>query len=663
MDTEVQLTGRRTPPTPTQVLHAGPVTCELDGIELRDVRHGEAELANLVFVAVRDEAWNTIPAAVDDLSIIQDPTGFRVTFRARNIGAGMDLSWAGIILGTPEGSISYAFDGVAANDFRYNRIGFNVLHSVSDFAGRPYRTSGGDDGVARQGTFPVDIAPQRERGGRLTGMLEPFRRLEIDRADGLTVTLDCSGDEFETEDQRNFADATFKTYSTPLQRPAPLAAVAGDRITQQVRIGFAADASSAPPARPTAPSAAAMVTVDIGDQPGSRLPTLGLGVASDGLRLAGDEIARVASLHPGHLRVVVDAGGAGSADVTARLASASADAIAVGARLEVELLLGRGGDGLERAAGLLAPLGDLLEAILVRAPGDGPVDSGTPAAVVVVARERLSSVLPGVPVGSMVGTLAALNRAPVDAAALGMVGVPFAPTVHRDDDRTVMENLLGLDQQVRTAADAVGGRPVRVGPVTLATVNGPWPAGRERPGGMPPQVDVRQPSLFTAAWSVGALAGMLVSGATSVTLYETTGWRGVMERRDGSAAPDHFLSTPGAIYPVWHVLADLAGCRGGSALAVVISDPRRVAALAATSPDGPVVLVANLTRDRIDVLLRPGMASTGRWRVRMLDVGRVSVASAHPDAFRASGDDAVATSPIPLSLSAYAVASLQWRPG
>ena len=32
--------------------------------------------------------------------------------------------------------------------------------------------------------------------------------------------------------------------------------------------------------------------------------------------------------------------------------------------------------------------------------------------------------------------------------ALGMVGVPFAPTVHRNDDRTVMENLLGLDQQV-----------------------------------------------------------------------------------------------------------------------------------------------------------------------------------------------------------------------
>ena len=32
-----------------------------------------------------------------------------------------------------------------------------------------------------------------------------------------------TGDDFETEDQRNFADYTFKTDSTPLQRPSPFA--------------------------------------------------------------------------------------------------------------------------------------------------------------------------------------------------------------------------------------------------------------------------------------------------------------------------------------------------------------------------------------------------------------------------------------------------------
>ena len=234
----------------------------------------------------------------------------------------------------------------------------------------------------------------------------------------------------------------------------------------------------------------------------------------------------------------------------ARLTSAASDATAVGARLEVELLLGRGGDGLERAAGLLAPLGDLVEAILVRAPGDGPVDSGTPAVVVVAARRAARpACCRTCPSARWSARSRRSSASPSTHAALGMVGVPFAPTVHRDDDRTVMENLLGLDQQVRTAVDAIGGRPVRVGPVTLATVNGPWPAGQERPGGMPPQVDIRQPSLFTAAWTVGALAGMLVSGATSVTLYETIGWRGVMEREDGSRRAGPFPVDAGRRLP------------------------------------------------------------------------------------------------------------------
>ena len=36
------LTGRRVPPAPVRKLRAGPVTCELDGIELRDIRFGQA---------------------------------------------------------------------------------------------------------------------------------------------------------------------------------------------------------------------------------------------------------------------------------------------------------------------------------------------------------------------------------------------------------------------------------------------------------------------------------------------------------------------------------------------------------------------------------------------------------------------------------------------
>ena len=112
-----------------------------------------------------------------------------------------------------------------------------------------------------------------------------------------------------------------------------------------------------------------------------------------------------------------------------------------------------------------------------------------------------------------------------------------------------MENTLGLDQQVRAVTGAIGGRPVRVGPVTLASLDGPWPSGASRASGLPPQVDPRQPSLFTAAWTVAALATLLSSGAQSLTLFETCGWRGIEERPGGSARPDAFLSRPGGATP------------------------------------------------------------------------------------------------------------------
>ena len=232
MEPEVALTGRRTAPAPVRKLRAGPVTCELDGIELRDIRYGQAELANLVYVAVRDESWNTIPPLVESLVVLEDGPSFRVTFRARHEAAGLDLSWEGVITGGADGSIGYVLQGRATRDSRYNRIGFNILHSVTAVAGQPYRTLD-QAGRAVHGSLPLDIAPQAARDGRLTGMLEPFRTLEIDLADGLGVRIECTGDDFETEDQRNFADSTFKTYSTPLQRPAPFSLASGSPWTSR----------------------------------------------------------------------------------------------------------------------------------------------------------------------------------------------------------------------------------------------------------------------------------------------------------------------------------------------------------------------------------------------------------------------------------------------
>ena len=53
---------------------------------------------------------------------------------------------------------------------------------------------------------------------------------------GGEITIRFEGDLFEMEDQRNWTDASYKTYSTPLRLPYPAPISEGDRVWQRVTI-------------------------------------------------------------------------------------------------------------------------------------------------------------------------------------------------------------------------------------------------------------------------------------------------------------------------------------------------------------------------------------------------------------------------------------------
>ena len=123
------------------------------------------------------------------------------------------------------------------------------------------------------------------------------------------------------------------------------------------------------------------------------------------------------------------------------------------------------------------------------------------------------------------------------------------------------------------------------------------PTRRDRPwpDDLPGNVDVRQASLFGAGWTVGSVRYLASSGAAALTYYETTGWLGLMERAAGSPMPDRFPSTPGMVFPLYHVFADLGEWKGAGLLDVRTSDPLIVEGLAVRGSDGVHALVANLT--------------------------------------------------------------------
>ena len=60
---------------------------------------------------------------------------------------------------------------------------------------------------------------------------------KIELADGLWARFEFEGDLFEMEDQRNWTDASFKTYSTPISLGWPHRAQAGQEIRQPDDVG------------------------------------------------------------------------------------------------------------------------------------------------------------------------------------------------------------------------------------------------------------------------------------------------------------------------------------------------------------------------------------------------------------------------------------------
>src|SRR5262249_27971039 len=115
---------------------------------------------------------------------------------------------------------------------------------------------------------------------------------------GATVQLEFAGDEFEMEDQRNWSDASFKTYCTPQSRPKPVTVQPGDKVQQSVKFTIK------PPARPVLPALLGRPPqFSISTTPVVPLPPIGFCVERTGRALTARQVELLRNLRPAHLRV------------------------------------------------------------------------------------------------------------------------------------------------------------------------------------------------------------------------------------------------------------------------------------------------------------------------------------------------------------------------
>jgi hypothetical protein len=619
-------------PLPVQIpLRAGPWTLIYEGGDLRYLRLGDALALLRIYVALRDKNWGTVPAT---LTLVEQTVGadaFRIVYDAEHRQGDVDFVWRGTLTGAADGTLTFDLDGEARSTFLRNRLGFCLLHPAA-CAGARCRIEH-MDGTTSTAPLPEFIVPDQP--------VPPFaemRALTQEVAPGLKVRMELEGDTFEMEDQRNWTDASYKTFCTPLRLPYPVEVSAGTRIHQRITLRIEGDAAALTPAARAEDDSVRVAPTGEEARP---LPAIGLGLASVPAALRAAQVARLKALHPAHLRADPRLA---EADWLTALERAVEEAKTLGAPLEIALRLPDSpAEALRQARQQFDRLRPEVARWLVYPAVETFKRSAPPphGALLAAARAALADYAPGTPFAAGTNSdFIFVNRYPPPQEGIDAFAFAINPQVHAFDNASLVETLGAQAAVVRSAQRLAGGKPVVISAVTLLPRFNPYAAAPEP--WSPPPADPRQKSLFGAGWTLGSVKYLAESGAASVTYYETIGAGGVMEREQ--------------VFPLYHVLADIGAFAGGQVVPMRSSDPLKVEVLRLKKEGRMRLLLANMTAAPQQVSLSN---VSGDFRLHRLDETNAEAAMQSPETYRAQpGEPAQASGEITLTLRPYAIARI-----
>ena len=565
-------------------LNFGPWSMVLRGDEVADISHNGTLVLRSIRVVVRDGNWGTPAPLVSAASVEETAESITVQLAVRHSEGEVDFSWTGVLRVSAD-EVLFAFAGTAQSSFLSNRIGFTVLHPPT-IAGHEV-TVIHPDGSSDTVLFTEEILPHQP-AKNIAGM----RWSPEPRAEHCTAELDFFGDIFETEDQRNWTDASFKTYSTPLEIPFPVRRLVGEKVNQSVALRCAG--GSAHVVRTT--------QLVVGDEPNSRIvPELTLGASTAPAR--APEATAPTSPASGVLVELNLADANWSAGLDRAILEAAEGS------LDVRLIAAHPDE--------LAPALDALSAIATvpvsrLAVFDRSSHVSEPALwgalVAGAAKRSIAAEL----IGGTRGYFTELNRnherLPVTVDSLTF---SITPQMHSIDREQIVESI-GVQRTVAINARRIAsGRLLHIGPVTLrarfnaVATDSAVPAdnvtlsdgyGAERVHG---STDPRQASRAVAAWLVASVDALTVPEVRSICYFETWGPRGIIETDDARISPV-------AITMGW-----LTELRGESLLSLTGDSAENVAVLATRPSTGSLsILASNLTDTAQSVRVELGSVGT-----------------------------------------------------
>ena len=516
-------------------LVAGPLTLEYSEGSLWNISNGSEEIIRRIYLVFQDINWTSRPFIIkDEIWQIADRS-FSAKIKAQGSHDAKDLSVELEITGSESGEITYGFSASTAVSFMRNRLGLCLLHPVAGLAGRECELTKAD-GAIEKSKFPEAISPD-----------QPFLNLSgisHKLQSGQVVSVNFAGEIFESEDHRNWSDSSYKTYCTPISLPFPAQVSQGEALSQKITISISGEHTSS-----TSKNESTVITVGAKE---IEIPEIGLGLSEDPAHLIVSEYVGFEDLAIKYLRL--------SLNGDSQIRSAVEKALLVTQQLKIDLDLAIKAESPQQLKAVLQSIIDLKDQIrsfYIFSTSD----KTTPLGFIQAAEELIgdkSKIIGGTDL-----YFTELNRNQGSVDFVDQVNFSINPQVHSFDDRTLIQNTATQKTIAKNAHRIAKGKKVSIGPITLRPRYNPNATQPDKDASntpLPSSVDARQRTWFSEGWTAMSIRSLTESESIStLTYFETLGWRGIRELSTGSKDSLNFSSKAGEEFPVWRLFKNLNG--------------------------------------------------------------------------------------------------------
>lgn len=557
-------------------LKAGHLSMVYENGNLCNISIGNREAIRKIYSAVRDKEWLTIKGVISQEEFDLHPDSFRIKYYCQYISGDINFSARYTIEGNPDNSLIFSFEGEAIDPFEKNRIGFCVLHPVEFCADEACIITHNND-YKETRKFPLFISPHQP--------FSDIKSMKWKIADH-NCTLDFYGDVFEMEDQRNWTDASYKTYSTPLNRPFPVKLQKGEKINQKIELKVEGDFALEKDDND-------QIVITIHPEKILEIPVIGIGRSTRQEHLTKKEIQNLKNLRFDHYRVDLYLF---RSDWRSKAKLAANEAVRLEYPLEFALFFDD--NALNQSAEFIDWISAVRPDIALITLFHNTISS-TPDLLTDTIAPLFKKALPGVKTGCGTNAnFAQLNRNRPESIHNDYICYSIHPQEHASDNTTLVENLQAQGYTVESAMQFANGKEIWISPVNIQRRFNANIENYEHPSTgveIPAQVDNRLMSLFGACWTVGCLKYLSEAGVKGVTFFETVGERGIIQGDLPSRWPEEFKSTKGMIFPIYFVFKYLLKNKSFKVIKSECSHPLKVNSLILSDGEQVKLILINCT--------------------------------------------------------------------